>query len=383
MTCYNIIDEKYLKENKELNISLNNDNEKIKIDLGIERENFYFNKEYNTTFIEIKDKDNIKNYLELDENIFNENEYYENKSIYLLQYLYKKEIHVSYGYINEINDKKEIKYICYTDNGSIGSPILNIKNNKVIGIHTGIFNSGILLTYLTKDYRRKKFKIIQELGEGGFGKVNQILNILDNKEYAMKEISLQGENIEQINNIKKEAKFLSKFKSDNIVKYYDSFIDKDKEKFYILMEYCNGKTLKNYLDEYRLKNTLIEEDVIFNIIKQICLGLKEIHEIKIVHRDLKPDNFFMNEKMEIKIGDFGISKQLSSYTTQVSNTKAGSLYYIAPELMANGLFNTKSDMWSLGCIIYELFHLNNYYEDKFFGEIKIIDSTIYNNKWQS
>ena len=84
-------------------------------------------------------------------NIFNEKEYYENKSIYLLQYLYKKEIHVSYGYINEINDKKEIKYICYTDNGSIGSPILNIKNNKVIGIHTGIFNSGILLTYLTKD----------------------------------------------------------------------------------------------------------------------------------------------------------------------------------------------------------------------------------------
>ena len=128
----------------------------------------------------------------------------------------------------------------------------------------------------------------------------------------MKEISLQGENIEQINNIKKEAKFLSKFKSDNIVKYYDSFIDKDKEKFYILMEYCNGKTLKNYLDEYRLKNTLIEEDVIFNIIKQICLGLKEIHEIKIVHRDLKPENIFMNEKMKIKIGDFGLAKEFNT-----------------------------------------------------------------------
>ena len=153
MTYYNIIDEKYLKENKELNISLNNDEEHIKIDLGIKRENSYFNKEYNTTFIEIKKDDKIKNYLELDDNLFKDNkkEYYKNRSIYLLQYLYKKEIYVSYGYINEINDKKEIKYICYTDNGSIGSPILNIKNNKVIGIHTGIFNSGILLTYLTKD----------------------------------------------------------------------------------------------------------------------------------------------------------------------------------------------------------------------------------------
>ena len=150
ITCYNLIDEKYLKENKELNISLNNDEEHIKIDLRIERE-IYPNKEYNTIFIELKEEDKIKNHLELDDNIFNEKEYYKNKSIYLLQYLYKKEIYVSYGYINEINDKKEIKYICYTDNGSIGSPILNIKNNKVIGIHTGIFNSGILLTYLTKD----------------------------------------------------------------------------------------------------------------------------------------------------------------------------------------------------------------------------------------
>ena len=123
ITCYNIIDEKYLKENKEINVSLNNDEEHIKINLGIERE-IYPNKEYNTIFIEIKEEDKIKNYLELDDNIFNEKEYYENKSIYLLEYLYKKEIHVSYGYINEINDKKEIKYICYTDKGSIGSPIL-------------------------------------------------------------------------------------------------------------------------------------------------------------------------------------------------------------------------------------------------------------------
>ena len=195
MTCYNLIDEKYLKENKELNILLNNDEEQIKINLEIKRENSYFNKENNTTFIELKEEDNIKNYLELDDNIFNEKENYKNKSIYLLQYLYKKEIHVSYGYINEINDKKEIKYICYTDKGSIGSPILNIKNNKVIGIHTGIFNYGILLKYLLIDYKRKKYKIIKELGHGGFGKVNKILNILDNKYYAMKEISLQGETI--------------------------------------------------------------------------------------------------------------------------------------------------------------------------------------------
>ena len=275
---------------------------------------------------------------------------------------------------------------CFSEEGSSGSPILNLKNNKVIGIHIQHpryqNNIGTFLKYPLNlnDFRNKRYKIIKELGKGGFGKVNQILSILDNKYYAMKEIQLQGETEDKINNIKKEAIILSQFNNNNIVKYYDSF--QDEEKFYILMEYCGGKNLKNFLDEYKKNNTLIEENIIYNIIKQICSGLKEIHEMKIVHRDLKPDNFFMNEKMEIKIGDFGISKQLSSYTTQVSNTKAGSLYYIAPELMANGLFNTKSDMWSLGCIIYELLTLNIYFLDKFQNEIKRIDANIYNYKWQ-
>ena len=180
MTCY--IDEEYLKENKELNLSLNDEN--IKINLKIKRE-IYFNKEYDTTFIELKKEDKIKNYLELDDNLYNENINYNSKSIYILQYLYGKDIYVSYGYINKINEKKEIKYNCYTDKFSIGSPILNLNNNKVIGINKGI-NYGILLKYPLNDFRIKGYKIIKELGNGGFGKVNKVFNIFDNKYYAMK-----------------------------------------------------------------------------------------------------------------------------------------------------------------------------------------------------
>ena len=122
MTCYSIIDDKYFKENKELNLSLNDGNEHIKLDLRIKRE-LYFNKEYDTTFIELKKENKIKNYLELDDNLFqdNENIYYNSKSIYILQYLYKKDIYVSYGYINGIYGQKEIKHNCYTDKGSNGS----------------------------------------------------------------------------------------------------------------------------------------------------------------------------------------------------------------------------------------------------------------------
>ena len=103
--------------------------------------------------------------------------------------------------------------------------------------------------------------------------------------------------------------------------------------------------------------------------------------MKIIHRDLKPENIFMNKNMEIKIGDFGISKQLNREYT-ITKNKRGTEYYIAPEILKEGKFNEKSDIWSLGCIIYELFHLSNYYMDKFMNEIKKIDKEKYNYKWQ-
>ena len=104
--------------------------------------------------------------------------------------------------------------------------------------------------------------------------------------------------------------------------------------------------------------------------------------MKIVHRDLKPENIFINKKMEIKIGDFGISKQLNIYTTQITNNKAGCIYYMAPEILEKGIYNIKSDIWSLGCIIYELLTLNIYYIDKFKNNIQKIDTEIYNYNWQ-
>ena len=79
------------------------------------------------------------------------------------------------------------------------------------------------------------------------------------------------------------------------------------------MELCDGKNLRNFIDENINDSTLIEEKIIYNIISQICTGIKEIHDKKIIHRDLKPENIFMNENMTIKLGDFGISKQFDSY----------------------------------------------------------------------
>ena len=279
-------------------------------------------------------------------------------------------------------------HTCSIENGSLGSPILDLKNNKVIGINKGgesnskNFNNGTFLKCLLKLFFKKyEYQIIKELGKGQFGKVNKVLSKSDNKYYALKEISIKGESQEKINNIKKEAEILSKFNCNNIVKYYDSF--EDNGKFYILMEYCKGQNLKSFINEFKMKDELIEENILFHIIKQICLGIKEIHSKKIIHRDLKPDNIFVDDKMNVKIGDFGISKQLSynkAYT--ITKNKGGSLFYIAPEILDDGIYNEKSDIWSFGCIVYELFNLRNYFLDKQKNDIKKLRNELYNFNWQ-
>ena len=152
---------------------------------------------------------------------------------------------------------------------------------------------------MTITIKNTKYEIIKKLVEGGYGRVIQVKSKLDNNYYAIKEIIMKLEMKDKLDNIKKEADILSKFNCNNIVKYYDSFEDKDK--FYILMEYCEGQNLRDYINENIKNNTLIEEKILYKIIKQICLGIKEIHDKNIIHRDLKSENIFISEKMEIKI----------------------------------------------------------------------------------
>jgi len=393
ITNYHILNENNLKENPKLNLTLKNDKESLLIDLGITRE-IYFNKEYDITLIELNEKDNIKSYLELDYDFFQDNDkiIYKNKSVYILHYQSGKEAKISYGILNSI-DKCNFIHNCSIDNGSFGSPILTLKNNKIIGIHkcSMNYNIGTLLNIPLKEFinkmekqiisiNNKDYRIIKELGKGGFGNVYQVLNKLDNKYYAIKVIPIKDETNNNIESFEKEAEILSKFNCDNIVKYYDS--SKDNNNIYILMEFCDGDNLRNFINKHINDNLLIEENILKSIIKQISTSIKEIHDKKIIHRDLKSENIFINKNMKIKIGDFGISKQLDSYKTQITKNKAGTNYYASPEILNKGLYNEKSDIWSLGCIIYELFNLSIYFNDKISDDIKKINSDIYNNKWQ-
>ena len=222
----------------------------------------------------------------------------------------------------------------------------------------------------------KQFKIIRKLGEGGFGEVFLIEK--DEKFFALKKTkySLSEEEINQFNKI---INILKNIDNRYITKYYYSFTEKNS--FNIVMEFCGEKNLKQFIFDYRNKNALIEEKIIAFIITQICLGIKDIHKNKLIHRDLTPDNIFIDKNNLIKIGDFGISKIIT--TNKYSQSRVGKYRYFAPEIEIGEKYNNKIDIYSFGCVIYELFTQNEYYIDKRIREKDCqINSEVYNTEWQ-
>jgi serine/threonine protein kinase len=143
------------------------------------------------------------------------------------------------------------------------------------------------------------------------------------------------------------------------------------------MEYGGDSNLKQFIKKYKIKNQFIEEKIIKKIIKQLYFGLKEIHKNKIIHRDLKPENIIINKNNKIKIGDIDISKILTA-------TKKGTLFYKAPEIIKEDKYDNRVDIYSLGCIIYELLTLNEYYTDKILDQKECkINTDIYDKGWQN
>ena len=184
MTNYHILDEKYYEDNKEIHLLLNDEKEAFAIDLLTGRKT-YFNKEYDIAIIELKEEDGIKNFLELDDNLFKEKEkvFYEGKSIYVLQYPYGRNACVSYGLSINI-EKNDIKHTCSTENGSSGSPILTNENDK------------LKEEMIKKDEKMAEFKEIEkklnDLTEENKGLIKKNKELVDDNE-IMKRIQQEME----------------------------------------------------------------------------------------------------------------------------------------------------------------------------------------------
>lgn len=117
------------------------------------------------------------------------------------------------------------------------------------------------------------------------------------------------------------------------------------------MDYADGGDLSDKIKEQRGRP--FSEQYILDMFTQLCLGMKHVHDRKIIHRDLKGANVFLTKKGVLKIGDFGIAKVLS-HTIQKARTMVGTPYYLSPEIVQSKPYNVKTDIWSMGVMLYEL-----------------------------
>ena len=219
----------------------------------------------------------------------------------------------------------------------------------------------------------REYLIQEKLGIGSYGTVYKVTKKDSNDIYVIKQISLFGLTPEEIKDVKLEAKILNTIKSPYVVKYFDSF--EEKNFLNIVMEYCDGGDLGKFIEEKKVKKEYLIEDLIWIIFIKITLGLAAIHKLKILHRDLKTLNIFLTKDLDVKIGDLGVAKILS-HSGCFAKTLIGTPYYLSPELCEEKPYNDKSDIWALGCILYELCTFKHPFNAKSQGGLilKILES---------
>ena len=184
----------------------------------------------------------------------------------------------------------------------------------------------------------------------------KIKRIKDSKILVWKELNYGKMSEKEKQQLVSEVNILRDLKHPNIVRYYDRIIDKQKAKIFIVMEYCEGGDMGQLIKKCKKDKDPIVEDVVWKIFMQIVLALYECHhrkEGKILHRDLKPGNVFFDSKNNVKLGDFGLARILSK-DSQYACTHVGTPYYMSPEQIKESKYNEKSDIWSAGCVLYEM-----------------------------
>uniref|UniRef100_A0A3Q2HDV2 non-specific serine/threonine protein kinase n=1 Tax=Equus caballus TaxID=9796 RepID=A0A3Q2HDV2_HORSE len=203
----------------------------------------------------------------------------------------------------------------------------------------------------------EKYVRLQKIGEGSFGKAVLVKSTEDERQYVIKEINISRMSNKEREESRREVAVLANMKHPNIVQYRESF--EENGSLYIVMDYCEGGDLFKRINAQ--KGVLFQEDQILDWFVQICLALKHVHDRKILHRDIKSQNIFLTKDGTIQLGDFGIARVLNS-TVELARTCIGTPYYLSPEICENKPYNNKSDIWALGCVLYEMCTLKHAFE---------------------
>lgn len=197
-----------------------------------------------------------------------------------------------------------------------------------------------------------KFQIMKDLGKGSFATVSQVLRKDDNQLYAIKRVKLPNMPPIDREHALNEVRILASFVHPNIISYKESFYTEETKTLDIIMEYAEGGDLLSLIKKTKNNKETISENIIWMYLIQMLFGLRALHEKKFIHRDLKSANVFLCKGNIAKIGDFNVTKRLK--TSTYLQTQTGTPYYASPEIWLEKPYDMRTDIWSLGCIIYEL-----------------------------
>jgi len=198
--------------------------------------------------------------------------------------------------------------------------------------------------------RQHGYTEIKKVGEGSFGKA-LLVRTDDGEKLICKMVDVSKASRKEMADAVKEGKLLAELRHPYIVRYRESFTESGW--LCILMDYCEGGDLTAKIKDAKRKRQTLSEDQILRWFVQAVLALKYTHERHILHRDLKPGNFFIARGNMLKMGDFGIAKELAC-TIAVAKTQIGTPYYLSPELCQEKPYSWPSDIWAMGVILYEL-----------------------------
>ncbi|XP_076017833.1 serine/threonine-protein kinase Nek9 [Genypterus blacodes] len=198
---------------------------------------------------------------------------------------------------------------------------------------------------------------IRILGRGAFGEATLYRRTEDNSLVVWKEVDLNSLSEKERRDVMNEISILSILEHNNIIAYFNHFMDKNS--LLIELEYCNGGNLYDKINQQ--KGKLFTEEMVIWYLYQVASAVAHIHKAGVLHRDIKTLNIFLTKTNLIKLGDYGLAKKLDSEFS-MAETCVGTPYYMSPELCQGSKYNFKSDIWAMGCVIFEVLTLTRTFD---------------------
>eukprot|EP00232_Nephroselmis_pyriformis_P029064 CAMPEP_0182867350 /NCGR_PEP_ID=MMETSP0034_2-20130328/8673_1 /TAXON_ID=156128 /ORGANISM="Nephroselmis pyriformis, Strain CCMP717" /LENGTH=301 /DNA_ID=CAMNT_0024999699 /DNA_START=299 /DNA_END=1201 /DNA_ORIENTATION=+ len=193
------------------------------------------------------------------------------------------------------------------------------------------------------------FVFLKKIGQGTAGSVYKCQRKSDRLICTIKQIDITVLSEEEQMRAINEVRILASLENPYIVRYFDSFLDGNY--LNIVMEYIQNGTLNDRLKNQRGRR--LGERAVWRYFLQVTAGVHHIHSLNVLHRDLKTLNILLDSRDEAKIVDLGVSKKLDAKSA-FAHTVVGTPYYLSPELCEDAPYNKKSDVWAMGCVLYEL-----------------------------